>query len=192
MDVDYGTSHMGMPIHFDYAGGTLRAMETIGQRIKARRLELGFTRQKDLAELAGIDQSTLSDIERGANTKPAVLLALCEALRTTPEFLVKGQLLETAQPRNPPGWPLRLAYADFVKLPSGFHTGIEELAKPYVTLALTPSSSASDLPQNVTKREQGAVVFRRNKRTEVNDGSGNTDQGRRAAPATRKSAGHRK
>ena len=87
---DYGTSHMGIPIHFDYASGTFDAMETIGSRIKQKRLALGIRRQSDLAVLVQVDQSTISDIERGANTKPEILLRIADALKTTPEWLIRG------------------------------------------------------------------------------------------------------
>ncbi len=104
MDVDYGTSHMGEPIYSLYGSASLCPMETIGQRIRQRRTELGMTRQADLAELVGVDQSTISDIERGANTRPENLLRLAEVLRTTPEWLVRGT---TAKPAAPVGWPFR-------------------------------------------------------------------------------------
>lgn len=97
MDVDYGSSHMGVPIYFGYASDTLPPMATIGDRIRERRKALGIDRQADVAARVGIHQSTLSDIERGANTKPEVLLKLCEVLETTPEYLVRGVEKDTSE-----------------------------------------------------------------------------------------------
>ncbi len=64
-------------------------METIGQRIKARRLDLGMS-QKALADAVGVDQSIISDIERGAGFRVDVLTGLVEALRVSYEHIMRG------------------------------------------------------------------------------------------------------
>lgn len=46
--------------------------ETLGQRLKARRLELGLT-QVEVKELCGVRQERLSQIERGVNPNPRFL-----------------------------------------------------------------------------------------------------------------------
>lgn len=65
-------------------------MKTIGERVRALRESKGFERQRDLANLVGVDQSVISDIERGAGFKAQVLMGLCEHLETTPEYVMLG------------------------------------------------------------------------------------------------------
>ncbi len=65
--------------------------ESLGERVRERRLELGMTREK-LAEYCDISVSHLSHIE-AANTKLSmeVLLRLCEVMKMTPnELLVEN------------------------------------------------------------------------------------------------------
>ena len=42
-------------------------MKTLGERVKARRMELGIT-QKELGDLVGISQNSITKIENGGNT----------------------------------------------------------------------------------------------------------------------------
>lgn len=86
---DYGLSHMAMPIHFAYGRCKVRNMATIGERIRDRRKALKL-RQGDLAELIGVDQSTVSDIERGKGFGADVLMRLSNALRVEPQFVMNG------------------------------------------------------------------------------------------------------
>lgn len=65
-------------------------MKTIGNRVRDLRKAKGFARQSDLAKLVGVDQSVISDIENGAGFKADVLMALCEHLETTAEYLMHG------------------------------------------------------------------------------------------------------
>ena len=65
-------------------------MDTIGQRVKARRLEMGLT-QVQLARKAGMKQSTLSDLERGRNDSTMELINLASALNCRPEWLRTGK-----------------------------------------------------------------------------------------------------
>lgn len=65
-------------------------MKTIGNRVRDLRKAKGFARQSDLAKLVGVDQSVISDIENGAGFKADVLMALCEHLETTAEYLMLG------------------------------------------------------------------------------------------------------
>ena len=64
-------------------------MGTIGERIRDRRKALKL-RQGDLAELIGVDQSTVSDIERGKGFGADVLMRLSSALRVGPQFVMNG------------------------------------------------------------------------------------------------------
>jgi transcriptional regulator with XRE-family HTH domain len=86
----YGPSHMEIPIHFGYGGGNVTAMATIGERIRDRRKALKL-RQGDLAELVGLDQSTISDIERGTGFGADVLMKLSVALRSNPYYVMNGE-----------------------------------------------------------------------------------------------------
>lgn len=63
----------------------------IGERIRARRKELKLT-QVQVAKAAGIEQGTLSDIERGRTDAPAgdTLAGLCKALQTTARWIIYG------------------------------------------------------------------------------------------------------
>ena len=65
-------------------------MNTVGERIKARRLERGWT-QEQLAEKAGISKGFLSDLETGTrNVSAEYLLKIAQALNVTLDFLMKG------------------------------------------------------------------------------------------------------
>lgn len=66
--------------------------KTLGERVRARRKELKMT-QVALANLVGIKQPSLSDIENGETTemKGSTLLQLAAALRMNPEFLRTGR-----------------------------------------------------------------------------------------------------
>lgn len=100
---DYGLCHMGIAIHFDYEGATLPVMSAIndrGLRIRARRKELGFTRQADVAEEVGVDQSTMSDIENGKGFSAEVLMKLCKALKQSPDEIMFG--VKPAVPASAP------------------------------------------------------------------------------------------
>ena len=69
-------------------------MATIGERIKARRLELGKT-QDDLATQAKITKGFLSDVENGRrNVGADTLLELASALGLSLDYLMTGELVE--------------------------------------------------------------------------------------------------
>lgn len=70
-------------------------METITDRIKKRRIELGMT-QEELAKKAGYkDRSSISYIEDGKkNLKQSTIVKLAEALKTTPSYLMDGYDVE--------------------------------------------------------------------------------------------------
>jgi transcriptional regulator with XRE-family HTH domain len=66
-------------------------MDTIGQRVKDRRKALGMNRQQDLADAVGVNQSVISDIERGAGFGARYVMALAKALKWSPEQLLDGK-----------------------------------------------------------------------------------------------------
>lgn len=62
----------------------------IGKRLAERRRALGM-RQCELAELAGLSDKYISNIERAYSIPSIeVLLKLCEALNTTPDHILIG------------------------------------------------------------------------------------------------------
>lgn len=76
-------------------------MNTPGERIRGRRKELGL-RQGEFAKMAGIAQSTLSDIERGDTNLPSavVLMKMSEILKVTQAWIVSGKDGEVTIPTN--------------------------------------------------------------------------------------------
>src|SRR5262249_29523225 len=67
------------------------AMPTVGERIKTRRAELGWT-QDQLAEKAGISKSFVSDVENGKRSIGAeTLLDVGRALGVSLDFLMTGK-----------------------------------------------------------------------------------------------------
>src|SRR5262245_14011399 len=66
-------------------------MSTVGERIRKRRTELGWT-QDQLALKAGISKSFLSDLENGKRSVSANnLLDIARALGVSLDFLMTGQ-----------------------------------------------------------------------------------------------------
>jgi transcriptional regulator with XRE-family HTH domain len=65
------------------------AMNLIGANVKKYRLECNLT-QESLANLSGIDWSTISRLERGVvNTSVSVLFALADAMGIRPSQLLE-------------------------------------------------------------------------------------------------------
>jgi transcriptional regulator with XRE-family HTH domain len=70
-------------------------MSTVGERIKKRRLGLGWT-QDQLAQKAGISNSFLSDLENGKRSVGAeTLLDIARALSLSLDYLMTGNEAET-------------------------------------------------------------------------------------------------
>ena len=66
-------------------------MSTVGERIKKRRNELGWT-QDQLAQKAGISKSFLSDLENGKRSVSADnLLDIARVLSLSLDYLMKGE-----------------------------------------------------------------------------------------------------
>jgi transcriptional regulator with XRE-family HTH domain len=87
---NYGHSHMGMHIGFSYRAATVHCMGSAGQRIRDLRKIKELT-QPQLASAVGINQSTLSDIERGAGFSAEILMRLADELETPADFIMRGQ-----------------------------------------------------------------------------------------------------
>ena len=74
-------------------------MPTVGDRVKHRRLELGFS-QDTLAERAGISKSFLSDLETGKRSVGAeTLLDLGRAMGVSLDFLMTGEDSNDQKPK---------------------------------------------------------------------------------------------
>lgn len=72
-------------------------MATTGERIKARRIELGKT-QDEVATKANITKGFLSDVENGRrNVGADTLLELAMALSVSLDYLMTGEIVETEQ-----------------------------------------------------------------------------------------------
>jgi transcriptional regulator with XRE-family HTH domain len=66
-------------------------MSTVGERIKKRRTELGWT-QEQLADRAGISKSFLSELENNRRSVSADnLLVIARALSLSLDYLMKGR-----------------------------------------------------------------------------------------------------
>lgn len=78
--------------HRDSSPGYLCCMATLGNRVRALRKSLGYTQPK-LAALAGVGQSTISELENGIIPTPGaeIVTALCSALKTNVEWLLHGR-----------------------------------------------------------------------------------------------------
>ena len=69
-------------------------MQTVGERVRTRRVELGFS-QDALAEKAGISKSFLSDLENNRRSIGAeTLLDLGRAMGVSLDFLMTGEASE--------------------------------------------------------------------------------------------------
>jgi transcriptional regulator with XRE-family HTH domain len=67
-----------------------RALQTFGERVRARRNELGLS-QESLADVAGLHWTFVGQVERGRrNLSLHNLLKLAEALEIDPGKLVEG------------------------------------------------------------------------------------------------------
>ena len=65
---------------------------SIGARLRLRRKELKLT-QVQLAAISGIEQGTVSDLERGKTKEPAgsTLAGICRALQTSDRWILEGK-----------------------------------------------------------------------------------------------------
>jgi transcriptional regulator with XRE-family HTH domain len=78
-------------------------MNSVGERIKARRLELGWT-QEELCQKANISTGFLSDVENNKrNISAETLLGIARVLSLSLDYLMKGDStqIQTAQVQFP-------------------------------------------------------------------------------------------
>ena len=73
----------------------------MGERIRKRRISMGYNNQAEFAEKLGISNNHLSNIENGVNnTTLDVLITLCELLKTTPDYFLLGNMRTNNIPQN--------------------------------------------------------------------------------------------
>jgi len=68
----------------------ITSVNTISDRIAQARLDANLT-QAQLARLAGVQQSTIGNIEAGLRKRPRELLAIAAALKVDPGWLQSGK-----------------------------------------------------------------------------------------------------
>lgn len=74
--------------------------EEMGKRIQKRRKEMKL-RQTELAELAGVSNHYLCNIENGRSIPSLEVFAeLCNALKVTPDYLLLGNIRGGNVPMN--------------------------------------------------------------------------------------------
>jgi transcriptional regulator with XRE-family HTH domain len=72
-------------------GGLITSVKTIQERATWARERLGLT-QKEVAELSGVSQGTIGNLESGARKNPRELLTIARALKVRPDWLKYGTL----------------------------------------------------------------------------------------------------
>lgn len=84
---------MAIAMNFNYGNGNIHCMTTPGKRIRdLRKSKEPAISQSDLAALIGVDQSTISDIENGRGLSAENMMRICEALSTTPQYIMRGEV----------------------------------------------------------------------------------------------------
>jgi transcriptional regulator with XRE-family HTH domain len=81
---------MGLHIGNFYGPATFDCMEKVGERIRRMRKAQGLS-QVDLAAKMGVDQSTISDIERGAGFSAELLMKMCDHLGGSAALIMRGE-----------------------------------------------------------------------------------------------------
>lgn len=66
-------------------------LSTVGKRISYAREVRGIASQQALADLVGVSQSTIGNLEADTRKRPRNLLKLAEALGVNPEWLETGE-----------------------------------------------------------------------------------------------------
>jgi transcriptional regulator with XRE-family HTH domain len=115
----------------------------IGQRIRARRLELGVT-QEELARRLGLTFQQVQKYEKGANRVAASRLAdVAKSLDLPVGYLLTGDMTGGGAYTPEPGIFALLATPDGVRLASHFHKiGDPEIRKSVVDLVVNLARGA--------------------------------------------------
>lgn len=152
MGQHYGETHMGLHIENYYRPATFDCMENRGARIRSMRKALGLN-QEELAEKLEVDQSTVSDIERGAGFSADLLMKLTRHLGGSPTLLMVGH--------DDAVWPFpHIAIERFLSLDAtqrGFVEGrlaaaLDEVLNPNAEDLAMHQSNIRRKPTKVTKK----------------------------------------
>ncbi len=90
MGNEYAANHRQHAIAFDNGDRHMDNGKAIGARIRWFRKERKLT-QVQLSKAIGIDQSTLSDIERGGGFSAETLMRLSSVLNESPQTIMLGE-----------------------------------------------------------------------------------------------------
>lgn len=85
------------------ASGTITPVNTIGQRIKWAREQIGMS-QVELARRVGVSKGTIGNLEAGTRQNPRDIVRIAKELQQTPEWLSTG----VDEPATPPASGLTL------------------------------------------------------------------------------------
>ncbi|MGJ0580823.1 helix-turn-helix domain-containing protein [Xenorhabdus bovienii] len=64
-------------------------METLSERIKAKRSEMNMT-QSELAAIVGVKQQSIQQAESGLVKRPRFIVEIANALKCDPSWLISG------------------------------------------------------------------------------------------------------
>ncbi|HDU8581340.1 helix-turn-helix domain-containing protein [Morganella morganii] len=64
-------------------------MSTLSERVKTRRVALNLT-QSELAEMVGLKQQSIQQIESGFIKRPRFIVEIANALKCDPSWLICG------------------------------------------------------------------------------------------------------
>ncbi|EKT66901.1 helix-turn-helix domain-containing protein [Providencia alcalifaciens] len=64
-------------------------MNKLSERVKSRRVELNLT-QSELADMVGLKQQSIQQIESGLIKKPRFIIEIASALKCEPSWLISG------------------------------------------------------------------------------------------------------
>ena len=124
-----------MHIGNNYGNCDIDCMEKPGERIRRMR-KVRKWNQVDLAESVSVDQSTISDIERGASFTADLLMRLADKFEVSPTLLMRGQDAAT--------WPFpRIAIESFLALNAEDRAYIEGKLEAEIA-RLTPGQPSDD------------------------------------------------
>lgn len=97
-------------------------MSALGRRVRQARKAEGLT-QVQLAKKAGVEQSTISELEKGENVGSVHLVAIARALRRRPQWI------ETGMPPEFDGgesWPFTVSAESYQRLSAEARSKIDQ------------------------------------------------------------------
>lgn len=136
-------------------------MENIGERVRARRIQLGLT-QAELAQRVSragfeIGQSAISTIETKGATMPLSLYELAEGLQTTVDWLRTGKELPPLPESISSSRAMHEEAAELDSIARRYVSAILDVAGIKLSYLRRASSSAPILPLDVPKLPVGST-----------------------------------